>query len=346
MQTRITQMLGIEHPVLSAGMARVSQADLTAAVSEAGGLGCLGGVSFMPAALEAEIAAIRFATAKPFAVNLLLPDSLTSDKDDNWRPVRELWKKLEPSDRSKMAGVEPLLTPGAVAGQVEVVLEAAPAMVVLTFAAPAQFIEDCHRRGILVAALVGSTGRAVAAQRAGADIVIAQGTEGGGHTGHTSTFPLIPAIVDRVKVPVAAAGGITDGRGLAAALALGAEGVWVGTRFIATPEAYGHPGFKQRIVSGESKELTLTRAYTGKPLRAFRNDWTARAESGDLVPQAFPGQYAAAGVRVETGYQDGDIKFGMMPAGQGISSIHEILPAGEIVRRMVTDAERILARLA
>jgi NAD(P)H-dependent flavin oxidoreductase YrpB (nitropropane dioxygenase family) len=346
MKTRVTELLGIEHPVLSAGMARVSQAALTAAVSEAGGMGCLGGVSFLPDALRDEIAAIRRATSKPFAVNLLLPDSLTTDDEDAWGPVRELWQGLDEEERGKMAGVEALLTPGAVQGQIDVVLDAAPAMVVLTFATPAAFIEECHRRGILVAALVGSTGAASRAARAGADLVVAQGTEGGGHTGYTSTLPLVPAVVDRVDVPVLAAGGIVDGRGLAAARALGAEGVWVGTRFIATPEAYGHAAFKHRVVTEESRELTLTRAFTGKPLRAFRNRWTAQWEDGAAQPAAFPGQYAVAGVRVETGYQDGDLEWGMMPAGQGISSIHEILPAGQIVHDMVRDADAILARLA
>jgi NAD(P)H-dependent flavin oxidoreductase YrpB (nitropropane dioxygenase family) len=346
MKTRATELLGIEHPVFSAGMARVAQAELTAAVSEAGGLGCLGGVSFLPEALEREIAKIKAATSKPFAVNLLLPDSLTSEADDQWRPVRELWAKLAPGERGKMAGVEPLLTPGAVRGQIEVVLEAAPALVVLTFAAPGDFIDECHRRGIKVAALVGSTGRAVAAAEAGVDIIVAQGTEGGGHTGYTSTLPLIPAVVDRVDVPVLAAGGIVDGRGLAAARALGSDGVWVGTRFIATPEAYGSAAFKERVVRGESRELTLTRAYTGKPLRAFRNSWTAKWEDSGASPEAFPGQYAVAGVRVETGYQDGDLEWGMMPAGQGISSVSQIIPAGDVVRGMVAEAERIIGELA
>ena len=346
MKTRITELLGIEHPVLSAGMARVSQAPLTAAVSEAGGMGCLGGVSFLPDALRDEIAAIRSATSKPFAVNLLLPDSLTTDDADAWGAVRELWQGLDEADRGKMAGVEALLTPGAVQGQIDVVLDAAPAMVVLTFATPGGFIDECHRRGILVAALVGSTGAAVAAADAGADLVIAQGTEGGGHTGYTSTLPLVPAVADRVDVPGAAAGGIVDGRGLAAARALGAEGVWVGTRFIATPEAYGHAAFKHRVIAEESRELRLTYSYSGKPMRAFRNRWTDRWEGGAEQPAAFPGQYAVAGVRVETGYQDGDLEWGMMPAGQGISSIHEITPAGDVVRSMVRDAEAILARLA
>lgn len=345
MKTKVTEMFGIEHPILSAGMARVSQAPLVAAVSEAGGMGCLGGVSFLPDALAAEIERIRTATSKPFAVNLLLPDALTSDDDDRWRPVRELWNRLDPADRGRMAGVEPLLTPGAVRGQVEVVLDAAPALVVLTFAAPGDFIEECHRRGIRVAALVGSTGRAIAAEAAGVDLLIAQGTEGGGHTGYTGTLPLIPAVVDRVRLPVLAAGGIVDGRGLAAARALGAQGVWVGTRFIASPEAFGHEAFKERVVNGESRELTLTRAYTGKPLRAFRNRWTAKWEEDGSQPNPFPGQYAVAGVRVETGYQDGDLDWGMMPAGQGISSIYDVRPAGDIVREMAARADEILDSL-
>jgi enoyl-[acyl-carrier protein] reductase II len=128
-------------------------------------------------------------------------------------------------------------------------------------------------------------------------------------------------------------------------LALGAAGVWVGTRFIATEESYGHQAFKQRVVDGHSRDTTLTRAYTGKRLRAFRNRWTADWERRTSEIQAFPAQYAVAGTRVETGYQDGDLDWGMMPAGQGIETIHEILPAGEVVRRMVDQAETIISRL-
>jgi NAD(P)H-dependent flavin oxidoreductase YrpB (nitropropane dioxygenase family) len=346
MKTRATEMFGIDYPVFSAGMARVSQAELTAAVSEAGGMGCLGGVSFLPDALEAEIAKVKSLTGKPFAVNLLLPDSLTSDDADTWLPVRELWDQLDIAARKKLVGVEAMLTPGAVKDQVQIVLDAAPAMVVLTFATPTEFVRECHRRGIQVAALVGSTGRAEAAAAAGVDIIVAQGTEGGGHTGYISTLPLIPAVVDRVDVPVLAAGGIVDGRGLAAARALGADGVWMGTRFIASTEAFGHDAFKQRVIHGESRDLTLTRGYTGKPLRTFRNAWTDQWDHTADQPRPFPGQYAVSGVRVETGYQDGDVEYGMMPAGQGISSIREIKPAGQIVREIVSEAEQILRRLS
>ncbi|MBA6440766.1 NAD(P)H-dependent flavin oxidoreductase [Streptomyces sp. GMR22] len=343
--TTLTRRLGIAHPVVSAGMARVAQADLVVAVSEAGGMGCLGGVSFMPDQLRAEIEKIKAGTGNPFAVNLLLPDSLTTEDEAQWEPVRRLWSALPEHDRARLAGVEALLTPGAVARQVEVVMEAAPPAVVLTFATPAWFIEECRKRGILVFALVGSVGKAVEASRAGVDFIVAQGSEGGGHTGYASTLALVPGVIDAVEQPVLAAGGIADGRGLAAVLSLGAVGAWVGTRFIASTESYGHDAFKQRVVSGKLNQVTLTRAYTGKPLRTFRNAWTDQWESraGDIA--AFPQQYAVAGTRVETGYQEGDLDWGMMPAGQSVQIIDEILPAGDIVRGMVAEAEEIISRL-
>ena len=344
--TRLTRDLGIRHPVASAGMARVAQADLVVAVSEAGGLGCLGGVSFLPDDLRGEIDSIRSRTDNPFAVNLLLPDSLTTDDEAQWAPVRDLWNSLPPTDRAKLAGVEALLTPGAVAGQIDVVLTARPAVVVLTFATPRWFVDECHDRGITVFALVGSIGKAREAAASGVDYVVAQGTEGGGHTGHVSTLTLVPAVVDVVDAPVLAAGGIADGRGLAAALTLGAAGAWVGTRFIASQEAYGHEAFKQRVVAGAVNETVLTRAYTGKPLRAFRNNWTEEFERDARGIAPFPQQYAVAGALVETGYQDGDVERGMMPVGQSVQLVHEILPAGQIVESMVAEAEGILSLLS
>ncbi len=346
MRTALTDRFGIAHPVMSAGMARVSQAPLVAAVSEAGGMGCLGGVSFFADDLRAEIAAIRAATSNPFAVNLLVPPSMVTDDVDGWEPVRRRWQALSDADRAKLRGVEPLLTPGAVAGQIEVVLDARPSAIVLTFDVPAWFVGECRERDIAVMALVGSVGRATQADIAGADFVIAQGAEGGGHTGHVGTMVLLPAVVDAVSRPVLAAGGIVDGRGLAAARCLGAEGVWMGTRFVATHEAYGHDAYKRRIVDGGSRDTVLTKAYTGKPLRTMRNEWTEDWASRSAEIAGFPAQYAVAGVRVETGYQDGDTHFGMMPAGQGIETIHDICRAGDLVRGIVADAEAILSRVA
>jgi enoyl-[acyl-carrier protein] reductase II len=344
-ETALTKLMGIKHPVVSAGMARVSQADLVVAVSEAGGMGCLGGVSYLPDRLRAEIANIKQRTDRPYAVNLLLPASLTTESEAAWEPVRQLWNSLSDEDRTKLAGVEALLTPGAVAGQVEVVLDAAPDAVVLTFGTPSWFIDECRSRGIKVFALVGSIGKAKEASGAGVDVIVAQGTEAGGHTGYASTLTLVPGIIDVVNQPVLAAGGIADGRGLAAALSMGAAGAWVGTRFIASNEAYGHQNFKQRVVDNGLNQVTLTKSYTGKPLRTFRNKWTDEWASNGSRIREFPGQYAVAGTKVETGYQDGDMDYGMMPAGQAIQLIHEVLPAGVIVESMVEEASAILTKL-
>ena len=345
MRTALTHRFDIEHPIMSAGMARVAQAPLVTAVSEAGGMGCLGGVSYLADALRAEIRTIREGTAKPFAVNLLVPPSLVDEDAASWEPVRRLWQSLSPAEREKLRGVEPLLTPGAVAQQVEVVLDERPAAVVLTFDVPEWFVNACRERDIAVIALVGSVGRAQQAEIAGAEFIIAQGTEGGGHTGYVSTMVLLPSVVDTVAVPVLAAGGIVDGRGLAAARCLGAEGVWMGTRFIASEEGFGHRAYKDRLVTASSKDTTLSRAYTGKPLRTLQNDWTREWVTRENEIQPFPAQYAIAGTRVETGYQDGDLRQGMMPAGQSIDLVHEIKPAADIVRTIVDDADRIIRAL-
>jgi enoyl-[acyl-carrier protein] reductase II len=344
--TRVTKGLGIEYPVLSAGMARVAQGDLVAAVSEAGGMGCLGGVSYMPDELRNEIRSIRQKTNKPFAVDLVVPEVLLADEAAGaWKPVREVWDKLTPAQRTKLKGVEAMLTPGAVQGQIDVIMEERPPVLVLTFNVPKYIVDACHSRGMQTMALCGSVGRAVACEQAGVDYIVAQGAEGGGHTGYVGTLALIPAVVEAVRRPVIAAGGIVDGRGLAAALCLGAEAVWCGTRFIASHEAYGHAAYKSRVLAAQAKDTTLTKSYTGKNLRTLRNEWTAKWEDRDDELTGFPTQYAVAAERVETGYQDGDVNEGLMPAGQGVGLVTQLMPAAEIVHEMVRDADAILRRL-
>ena len=343
MKTALTAMFGIEHPIVSAGMARVSQAPLVAAVSEAGAMGCLGGVSFLADDLRAEIEAVRRATSAPFAVNLLVPPSFLDESASSWSAVEDRWASLTDDERAKLRGIAPMVTPGAVQQQVEVALDARPAAIVLTFDVPRWFLDECHERDIKVMALVGSASRGQQAAAAGVDVVVAQGTEGGGHTGHIGTMALVPAVVDTVDIPVLAAGGIVDGRGLAAARCLGAEGVWMGTRFIASAEAYGHPAYKQRVVDGSARDTVISRSYTGKPLRTLDNEWTRRWADRAEEIESFPAQYLVAGERVESGYQDGDLAEGMMPAGQGLELVHAVQPAAAIVREIVDEAERLLS---
>src|SRR5689334_13797398 len=240
MRTRLTELLGIEHPIMLAGMGGVSYSALCAAVSEAGGIGCLGASTMiMQGMMVDEIAQVRSLTDKPFGVDLLTA------------------------------------MPGDMIGQVGQVIEGGASMFVAGLGVPSDVVALCHDNDVVVVNMCGKVAHAVAAVEAGCDIVVAQGTEAGGHTGQVATMALVPQIVDAVgdRVLVVAAGGIVDGRGLAAALALGASGIWVGTRFIATPEARAVPGYKDGILAGHDDGTMITRAYTGKTCRVLRTEY-------------------------------------------------------------------------
>jgi enoyl-[acyl-carrier protein] reductase II len=317
LRTRLTEALGIEHPVMLAGMGGVSYHRLTSAVSAAGGFGCLGASVMANDQMVSEIRSVRAATDRPFGVDLLTA------------------------------------MPGDMLKQVEQLIEEGASVFVAGLGVPAAAIELCHSHGVLVANMCGKVVHARKAVDAGCDLVIAQGTEGGGHTGQVATFPLVPLIVDAVgdEVPVVAAGGIFDGRGLAAALALGADGVWLGTRFIATPEAQGVQGFKEALVRSAEDGTVISRAYSGKTMRVIRNgytdDWDARASEIERFPmQAIrsidDGVFHLGGDESTEGI---DPTRECYPAGQAVGGISEITPAGDIVRSIVDEAERILGRL-
>ncbi|MDA8381289.1 MAG: nitronate monooxygenase [Actinomycetota bacterium] len=317
MRTRLTEILGVEHPVMLAGMGGVSYHRLAAAVSEAGGFGCLGASTMPPNVMVDEMAAVRELTAKPFGVDLLTA------------------------------------MPGDMAGQVEKIVEGGASVFVAGLGVPADVIDLCHRNGLLVVNMCGKVAHARKAVDAGCDVVVAQGTEAGGHTGRVATMPLVPQIVDAVgdQVPVVAAGGIFDGRGLAAALALGADGVWVGTRFIATPEAHGVGGYKDALLRTGEDGTTISRAYSGKTMRVVQNEYTAYFDGHPDELQGFPAQI---GRSIEDGafHLGGDVDTAGVdparecyPAGQGIGGIRALAPAAEIVHQFVTEAEAILAGL-
>jgi enoyl-[acyl-carrier protein] reductase II len=316
MHTRLTDILEIEHPVMLAGMGGVSYADLVAAVSEAGGFGTMG-ASTMGDSMVDEIARVRELTSKPFGVDLLTA------------------------------------IPGQVEKQVQAVIDGGARVFVAGLGVPRDVVDLCHDNNVLVATVCGKVKHAVAAVAAGCDFVVAQGTEGGGHTGVIGTLPLVAQTVDAVseKVPVVAAGGIHDGRGLAAALALGADGVWVGTRFIATPEARAVRGYKDQLIAIPEDGTVISRAYTGKTCRVVRNDYTQQYEDDPSALQPFPAQAIQSmkdganhlGAPSDT---DVDVKREFMPAGQGVGAIHELIPAADLVRQFVRDAEQIIDRLA
>lgn len=317
LRTRLTEALQIDHPVMLAGMGGVSYNRLVAAVSAAGGFGCLGASTMRHSEMNEEIAAVRAATDKPFGVDLLTA------------------------------------APGDMTPKVEDIIRGGATAFVAGLGVPRDVIELCHEHGLVVINMCGKVRHAVAAVAAGCDIVVAQGTEAGGHTGTVATMALVPQVVDAVgdRVPVVAAGGIFDGRGLAAALTLGADGIWVGTRFIATPEARSVPGYKETLLATPEDGTVVSRAYTGKTCRVVANRYTQAYETGDRELQPFPAQYlvsmqdGANHLGGDEHSEDVDPSVEFFPAGQGVGAIDELVPAGELVQRFVDEAESVLAKL-
>jgi enoyl-[acyl-carrier protein] reductase II len=317
MRTRLTDILEIEHPVMLAGMGGVSYSTLVAAVSEAGGFGCMGASTMGIEKMVEEIARVRTLTDKPFGVDLLTA------------------------------------APGDMETQVKAIIDGGGRVFVAGLGVPRDVIELCHSKNVLVMNMCGKVRHAIAAVEAGCDIVVAQGTEAGGHTGQVATMALVPQVVDAVgdRVPVVAAGGLFDGRGLAASLALGADGVWMGTRFIATPEARAVPGYKDALLRIGEDGTVISRGYTGKTCRVVRNDYTQYWEEHTDELQPFPAQFMRSmkdganhlGLDDSAPDIDGDKEF--WPAGQGAGAIHELMPAGDLVRQIVAEAEAVLGRV-
>ena len=317
MHTRLTDMLAIEHPIMLAGMGGVSYHALVAAVSEAGGIGTLGASTMSAEELPDEMAKVRASTTKPFGVDLLTA------------------------------------MPCQVERGIQSVVEGGASIFVAGLGVPREVIDLLHANNVLVGSMCGKVRHAVSAVASGVDFVVAQGTEGGGHTGTIATLALVPQVVDAVgdKVPVVAAGGLFDGRGLAASLALGADGVWIGTRFIATPEARAVNGYKESLVALAEDGTVISRAFTGKTCRVVRNEWTNHFDQHPDELQPFPMQAVAsskAGVN-HLGFPSGtdvDVSKEFMPCGQGVGAITDLVPAAELVQQMMAEAERTIDRIA
>jgi len=316
LRTPICDMLGIEVPILLAGMGGVSYAELCAAVSNAGGFGTLGMAGRSRDEIRDEIKKTRELTDKPFGVDLLaaVPESLERTADII----------IEGGAKAFISGLG---------------------------VPPPHLVKKFHDAGLKVMNVNGTVKHARAAEAGGLDAVVAQGTEAGGHTGRIAGLALIPQIVDAVKVPVIAAGSIVDGRGLAAALALGAQGVWMGTRFIASREAHAGALYKQVILDAGDEDTIVTRAYSGKPMRVFKNEWTADWERRPQDIQPFPQQAMLshqAGVMGGIGGQIEGLtrERSAFAMGQGAGAIHEVKTAAEIVREIMAEAGKVLDRLA
>ena len=315
LRTPLCDLLEIEHPILLAGMGGVSYAELAAAVSNAGGYGVLGMAGTGPDFIREQMRQVRRLTDRPFGVDLLAA------------------------------------TPDALTASVDVIINEGASAFIAGLGVPTPILEKLHKAGLKVMVVCGAVKHAVKAEQAGCDAVICQGGEGGGHTGLVGTLPLVGQAVDAVNIPVAAAGGISDGRGLAAALALGAQGVWMGTRFIASEEAHAGAAYRQAILEAADEDTVRTRCYSGKPMRVKKNPYVEDWESRPQDIQPFPMQ---AGISIRNGAMGGiggqinglDPDKSCFAMGQSAGGVHEVLPAAEIVARIMDQAEAAVARMA
>ncbi len=307
-RTVLCELLDIEYPIIQGGMAWVSTAELAAAVSEAGGLGVIASGTATPEWLKAQLQKARALTQKPFGVNVML---------------------LSPFVNELMA-----------------VLRDEPVAVVTTGAGnPGKYVPSLREVGTKVIPVVSSVALAKRLTRAGVDALIAEGMESGGHVGELTTMALVPQVVDAVDIPVIAAGGIFDGRGLVAALALGAVGVQMGTRFMCASECTVHPRVKELVIKSKDRDTMLTGVSTGHPVRALRNKLTRKfeeMEKSNTPPEELE-KLGSGSLRLAM--VEGDIEFGTVMAGQICAMVNQVLPARDIIMDVVESAGVVLDRL-
>jgi NAD(P)H-dependent flavin oxidoreductase YrpB (nitropropane dioxygenase family) len=357
LHTSICDLFRIDVPIVLAGMGGItspSGPELAAAVSNAGGLGVLGGAFLEADELAAWIERTRTLTDKPFGVDTLLPVRMM-EGDKGGGPVT--WEIPEAHaqfaedfrtrhDLPPAQSMPPLFDQAFIDRQMEVVLDLEVPVYVAGLGDPGPYIDRLHAKGITVGSVVGATRHAERALASGVDFVVAQGHDGGGHNSRIGTMALIPQVVDAVagQVPVLGAGSIMDGRSLVAALALGAEGVWCGSAFLATEEANIPDAQKQAILASDEDGTVVTRTLTGKPARAIRSDWIEAFDAAGLEPLRMPLQGLLAHGVLEPALHEGRADLFAGAAGQGIGLVDRIRPAAEVVEQMVREAHTILTR--
>ena len=357
----LCQLLGIEHPIIQSGMGRVAGPELAAEVSRAGGLGVLAGLNVAPDDLRSQIRLVRERTTKPFGVNLWLHPDVESPIDPATLPSRDVAAvndALNPVRRHvgvPESSAPPPLRPDLLPLALEVVLDERVPVWSVGLGLPSRdMIARCHDRGVRVMVMVANVDDARAADAAGADVIVAQGAEAGGHRSvwrkdapaDIGTFALVPEVVDAVHVPVVAAGGIADGRGLVAARALGAAGILLGTRFVATRESMAPDFWKQAILRSTSDRTAVTRAFTGLPARVLRNRLQTDYDKSDAP--VLPGLLQAAlelDIWMAAARGNAPDYFPLY-AGQSVGVIRTIPSAGEVVRQMIDEARQVLRSLS
>ncbi|MCQ2490540.1 MAG: enoyl-[acyl-carrier-protein] reductase FabK [Ruminococcus sp.] len=308
MKTRITELLGCKYPIIQGGMAWVAEHTLASAVSNAGGIGLIAGGSAPIDYLRDQIRKCKEKTDKPFGVNIML---MSPNADDLAQLCIDEGVKV--------------VTTGA--------------------GNPGKYIPTWKEAGIKVIPVVPSVALAKRMERAGADAVVAEGTESGGHIGENTTMCLVPQVVDALEIPVIAAGGIADGRGMAAAFMLGAEGVQIGTRFLASEECQIHPTFKELVIKAKDTDSVVTGRYTGHPCRNIKTKFSKKLANGErdgsLSPEEFE-QITLGSLRKAV--VDGNVDEGSFLCGAIAGMVNEIKPCSEIVEEIMAGAEKLLAK--
>lgn len=307
MKTRITELLGIEYPIIQGGMAWVAESHLAAAVSAAGGLGLIGGANAPAEVIRNYIREVKAVTDKPFGVNVML---MSPYADEVAKVIVEEGVKV--------------VTTGA--------------------GNPEKYMEMWKAAGIKVIPVVASVALAKRMERYGADAVVAEGTESGGHIGEATTMTLVPQIVDAVSIPVIAAGGIGDGRGIAAAFMLGAEAVQMGTRFLVAKECTVHQNYKDRVLKAKDIDSTVTGRTHGHPVRCLRNQMTREYVKLENEGKSFEElEYLTLGT-LRKAVQEGDVTNGTVMAGQIAGMVSKEQTCKEMIDEMMAQAETLLGR--
>jgi len=350
LRTSLCDLLDIEYPIILAGMGEASGPELVAAVSNAGGLGVLGAALLGGDDLVAAIEKIRELTSKPFGVDTLLPSSVPADGEVRSKrselPTKHFEFVKQFKERHDLPEPQrrwPRLSKDFFTKQLEVILEMRVPVYAAGLGDPSSMVKAAHAQGMKVMAVAGNTKHVRRMREGGLDVIVAQGTDAGGHNSRIGTMALIPQAVDAAApIPLVAAGGIGDGRGLAAALALGACGVWVGTAFLATPESKIPHYQKEALLRASEEDTMVSKALTGKPSRHVKNLWSQEFDASGLpaLPMPFQGMLSTSIMLSAEENQRADIYSGF--AGQIVGMIHEMRPAAKVVEDMVSQAHQIL----
>ena len=306
MKTRITELLGCQYPIIQGGMAWIAEHNLAAAVSNAGGIGLIAGGSAPIDYLREQIRLCKEKTDKPFGVNIML---MSPNADD----------------------------------LAQLCIDEKVAVVTTGAGNPGKFIPAWKEAGIKVIPVIPSVALAKRMERAGADAVVAEGTESGGHIGENTTMCLVPQVVDALEIPVIAAGGIADGRGIAASFMLGAEGVQIGTRFLASEECQIHPTFKELVVKAKDTDSVVTGRYTGHPCRNIKTKFAKMLANGEKDGSLTPEQFEEVTLgSLRKAVQDGNLEEGSFLCGAIAGMINDIKPCEAIVKELMEQAERLI----